>query len=101
MTTLSERPAPLPDRIQEDRTERAEAAGAVAEQVRGRAVLTAIGAVFFAIGWVIGAVVSILGYMWGALRFGYAQGRMVVPSPPRTPSQPRPASSGALPGHPG
>ena len=100
MTTLSERPAPLPDRIQENRTERAEAAVA-AEQVHGRVVLTAIGAVFFAIGWVIGAVVSILGYMWGAVRFGYAQGRMVVPSPPRTPSQPRPASSGALPGAPG
>lgn len=101
MTTLSERPAPpLPDRIQADRADRAIAAAGTG-QVRGRTVFTAIGAVFFAIGWVIGAVVSILGYMWGALRFGYAQGRMVVPSPPRTPSQPRPASSGALPGHPG
>jgi len=94
MTTLSERPAPpLPDRIQADRADRAIAAAGTG-QVRGRTVFTAIGAVFFAIGWTIGAVVSIIAFCAAAVRYGYAQGRLVMPSPPKpepAPSVPQPA----------
>jgi hypothetical protein len=57
---------------------------------RSHRVLDSIGAVFYAIGWVIGAVVSILGFMIGAVRYGYRQGRLVIPPPPRLPSQPQP-----------
>ena len=69
------------------------------ERVPGHAVLTVIGAACFAIGWVIGAIVSVIGFMAGAVRYGYRQGRLVIPPPPRTPSQPQPAqaASRALP----
>jgi hypothetical protein len=91
VTALGEHPAPLPDRIQEDRAERA--AAAFPEQVRGRAVFTVIGAVFFAIGWVIGAAVSIVRFCAAAVRYGYAQGRLVMPSPPAPEPAPQPAPS--------
>ena len=98
MTALQEETGreSLPDRIQADR---AEHASAETERVPGHAVLTVIGAACFAIGWVIGAIVSVIGFMAGAGRYGYRQGRLVIPPPPRTPSQPQPAqaASRALP----
>ena len=85
MTALQEQP--LAERIQADRMP---AEGAAPAEHR---VLGVIGAVFFAIGWVIGAIVSVIGFMIGAIRYGYRQGRMGVPPPPKMPSQPQPASA--------
>lgn len=94
MTTLSEQAVPLAERIQEDRTQHA-AGRPVQEKVPGQGVLTVIGAVFFGIAWVIGLAVSILGYIAGAIRYGYAQGRVAwVQPPPKRPSQPQPAPGG-------
>jgi len=91
---MEERPVlSLPDRVQADRAARAAASGG-GEQVRGRAVFAVIGTVFFAIGWTIGAAVSIIAFCAAAARYGYAQGRLVMPSPPRpepAPSPPQPA----------
>ena len=90
MTALTE---PLTERIQADRVP---PPAAETEQASGHAVLTAIGAVFFAIGWIAGAIVSVLGFMAGAVRFGYRQGRLIIPPPPKAvPSQPVPAGSRA------
>ena len=88
MATLSEHP--LTERIQADRVPPPEEQEG---RVPGHVVLTVIGAVCFAIGWGIGAVMSILGFMAGAVRYGYRQGRLVIPPPPRAPSQPQPASA--------
>jgi hypothetical protein len=84
---------PLPERIQEDRAQHA--AAQPAEKVPGRGLLTVIGAIFFALGWAVGAFVSIIRYCGGAIRYGYKQGReLVPPPPPKMPSQPQPAPAG-------
>ena|SRR5215813_9023430 len=94
MTTLTEvpKPAPLPERIQADRTP-PRAAGE--EAFPGRGVLTVIGAVFYGLGWFTGAVVAVLVYIGRAIRYGYRQGRRFIPEPP-LPAQPAPGGSRAL-----
>jgi hypothetical protein len=88
MTTVSETTAPLTERIQADRNPPATAGG---ETFPGRGVLTVIGAVFFGIGWLTGAVVAVLVYIGRAIRFGYRQGRGFIPEPPLPP---QPAQAG-------
>jgi hypothetical protein len=75
--------AGLAERVQEDRADRAAAAGGREQEVRGRAVLTVLGAVFSALGWVTGAAVSITAFCWGAVRYGYARGRIVAAPAPQ------------------
>lgn len=91
MTTLTERPAPLPERIQADRTP---PRAADEEAFPGRGVLTVIGAVFYGLGWLAGAIVAILVYIGRAIRYGYRQGRRFIPEPPLP--EPAPGGSRAL-----
>ena len=79
----------LTDRVQEDR-----AVTAVRRQPGGHPVLDVIGWVFFGIGWLPGVIVSLVSYCWGAFRFGYRQGRMVIPVPPRPAAEPVPEPAG-------
>lgn len=75
MATLTERIQQLPvDDL----------AAEAGESHPGRAVATAITAVFVAIGWVIGSVWFALSYCLAAARYGYRQGAHVR----RAPSQP-------------